>query len=71
MDVNLVSSSETKKVIYDSLSIQFHPSTFLKQFFLHITYPILIPYFIYNHGWLFLRSQAFYPGGVVVMSYTS
>ncbi len=67
MEVNLVTTNENKRVIYDSLSIQFHPSTFLQQFLLHITYPILLPYFIYQHGWLFLRSQAFYPGNIAVM----
>ena len=47
------------KILFDSISSQFSLSIFVQQFLLHATFPLLVPYFFYRHGWTFFYAQNF------------
>jgi hypothetical protein len=58
-----------KKILFDSVSSHFSILVFAYQFFLHLTYPLLLPVSFYQHGWICLYSQGFVPFEVVNITF--
>lgn len=46
-------------ILFDAFSSQFSVGVCLEQFLMHLTFPLLIPYFIYKYGFTFLYTQRF------------
>mmetsp|Transcript_766 Transcript_766/g.1273 ORF Transcript_766/g.1273 Transcript_766/m.1273 type:complete len:587 (-) Transcript_766:111-1871(-) len=47
-----------KRILFDSATVHFSPSVFLYQFFLHLSFPLIIPLHWYRYGWISLYAQA-------------
>ena len=46
-------------ILFDALSSQLSLSVCIEQFLLHMTFPLLLPVFVYRYGWTMLYSQYF------------
>ena len=55
---------EKKKILFDAVSFHFSISVFIYQFLLNLTFPLLIPYSLYQYGWISFYSQGFVPVGI-------
>ena len=58
---SLIKDNPSFPVIYNSLNPHFSMILFFEQLFIHITFPILLPYFYWKYGVTFLYAHGYYP----------